>query len=205
MQVAIDNAKRRFDIDLTREIDLIKKDMGIKNNGYPAFWGIVKKGFNKQRVNSELICPMNYVFDIKTKDTRKRIGTLPMSAFFVKHELNENRRKCKKVEELIQKYSLELFNYNTDDDCDDEQYLLLRHDFDNLIEDIQNIYISKNYIGLMSWLINRAFSIGAGVRRNDDNIISTISTNKAILLKTLYTINPDALLKCFISKEKVDT
>ena len=40
--------------------------MDIKTNGYPAFWGIVKKGFNKQRVNSELICPMNYVFDIKT-------------------------------------------------------------------------------------------------------------------------------------------
>lgn len=205
MQVAIDNAKRRFDIDLTREIDLIKKDMDIKTNGYPAFWGIVKKGFNKQRVNSELICPMNYVFDIKTKDTRKRIGTLPMSEFFVKHEMDEHRRKCKKVEELIQKYSLELFNYNTDDDCDDEKYLLLRQDFDNLISDIQSTYISKNYLGLMSWLINRAFSIGAGVRRNDDSIMSTINTNKAILLKTLYTVNPDALLKCFIYKEKVDT
>ena len=205
MQVAIDNAKRRFDIDLTREIDLIKKDMDIKTNGYPAFWGIVKKGFNKQRVNSELICPMNYVFDIKTKDTRKRIGTLPMSEFFVKHEMDEHRRKCKKVEELIQKYSLELFNYNTDDDCDDEKYLLLRQDFDNLISDIQSTYISKNYLGLMSWLINRAFSIGAGVRRNDDSIMSTINTNKEILLKTLYTVNPDALLKCFIYKEKVDT
>lgn len=205
-QVAIDNAKRRFDIDLTREIDLIKKDMDIKQNRYPAFWGIVKEGFNKQRVNSELICPMNYVFDIKTNKYKDSDSTLPMSNFFVKHELIEHRRKCKKVEELIQKYSLDLFNYNTsDEDDNNEQYLLLRHDFDKLIEDIQAIYISKNYLGLMSWLINRAFSIGAGVRRNNDNILSTINTNKAILLKTLYTVNSDALLKCFVSKEKVDT
>jgi hypothetical protein len=203
-QVAIDNAKRRFDIDLTREIDLIKRDMDIRTNKYPSFWGIVKKGFNKQRVNPDLICPMNYVFDIKTNKYKNANSTLPMSDFFIKHELVEHRRKCKKVEELIQKYSLDLFNYNIDEN-DDEQYLLLRHDFDKLISDIQTTYISKNYVGLMSWLINRAFSIGAGVRRNDNAIMSTINTNKAILLKTLYTVNPDALLKCFISKEKVDT
>ena len=128
-----------------------------------------------------------------------------MDDFFIKHELDEHRRKCKKVEELIQRYSLKVYNYNVDEDDDNEQYLLLRQDFDNLIEDIKTVYVSKNYLGLMSWLINRAFSIGAGVRRNNDVILSTINTNKAILLKTLYTVNPDALLKCFISKEKVDT
>ena len=34
MQVAIDNAKRRFDIDLTEEISRIKEDMNIKENGF---------------------------------------------------------------------------------------------------------------------------------------------------------------------------
>lgn len=212
-QVAIDNAKRRFDIDLTREIELIKKDMNIKENGYPAFWGIVKKGFNKSRINKELKCPMNYIFDIELNKFRNKDSTLPMSEFFIKHELNEHRRKCKKVENLIQKYSLDLYNFYQkpkdsgclDDESETDVYLLLRSDFDEMISDIQSTYISKNYLGLMSWLINRAFSIGAGVRRNDSVIMSTISTNKAILLKTLYTVNPDALLKCFVSKEKVDT
>jgi hypothetical protein len=73
-----------------------------------------------------------------------------------------------------------------------------------MIKDIQQTYISKNYLGLMSWLINRAFVIGAGVRSKTDIMASTINMNKAILLKTLYTVNPDALLKCFVSKEKVD-
>lgn len=204
-QVAIDNAKRRFDVDLTNEIDLIKKDMNIKENGFPNFWTIVKKDFNKKRVNQDLICPMNYVFNIKANKYKNSDTTLPMDKFFIKHELNENRRKCKKVEELIQKYSLDLFNYNIDPNDDNDQYLLLRYDFDKLIEDIQTTYISKNYLGLMSWLINRAFGISAGVRRNNDNIISTINTNKAILLKTLYSVNKDALLKCFISKENLHT
>lgn len=228
-QVAIDNAKRRFDIDLTQEIAEIKKDMNIKENEYPSFWTVIRKGFDKayedelkkeikqakqedrdvdlnnvkkkSKIQKNLICPMNYIFDIKIKDIRKRVGTIPMSEFFVKHELDEHRRKCKKVEELIQNYSLELYNYNVDEEDDNnEKYLLLRHDFELLISDIQNIYISKNYLGLMSWLINRAFSIGAGVRRNNDAIMSTINTNKAILLKTLYSVNRDAFLKCFVSK-----
>ena len=52
MQVAIDNAKRRFDINLTEEIKRIKKDMDIKTYKYPSFWAIVKKNFNKKNINN---------------------------------------------------------------------------------------------------------------------------------------------------------
>ena len=204
-QVAIDNAKRRFDIDLTEEISRIKKDMDIKNNGYPAFWGIIRRDFNKKRINDKLMCPMNYIFDIKVKDIRQRIGTLPMESFFVKYDLDDTKRKSKKVEELIQKYSFELYvNYQkphsdgtSDDEEDADNYLLLRADFDDLICDIQQTYISKNYIGLMSWLIDRAYCITVGAKRNQHVIQSTINNNKAILLKTLYTVNSQALLQCF--------
>ena len=200
-QVAIDNAKRRFDIDLTEEIARIKKDMNIKENGYPAFWSVIRKGFNKKRINEQLMCPMNYIFDIKVKDIRQRIGTLPMENFFINHNVELDRRKSKKVEELIQKYSLSLYEHNVDnEDENNEDFLLLRNDFENLINDIQQIYISKNYMGLMSWLINRALSIGAGVRRNSDNIISTINTNRSLLLKVLYAVNKEAFLKCFYTK-----
>lgn len=200
-QVAIDNAKRRFDIDLTSEIKRIKNDMNIKENGYPKFWSIIRKGFNKSRINEDLVCPMNYIFDIKVKDTRQRVGTLPMSDFFVKFEMDEDRRKSKKVEELIQKYSLDLYNYNINDDEDDyDNYLLLRSDFEKLIKDIRSIYISKNYLGMMSWLIDRAFMITPNIRSNNASILSTINTNRSLLLKTLYDVNNDAFLKCFSKK-----
>jgi len=199
-QVAIDNAKRRFDIDLTEEISKIKKDMNIKENGYPAFWGIIRKGFNKSRINKELKCPMNYIFDIEVGKYRNNTATLPMSDFFVSYPLLEGRRKSKKVEEMIQEFSIDLYNYNVSDDENDEKYILLRSDFDLLIQRIQQLYISKNYIGLMSWLIDRAFCISLGARRNEHWLQSTINSNKALLLKTLYSTNSQALLGCFAKK-----
>lgn len=208
-QVAIDNAKRKFDIDLNTEISRIQEDMDIDNpnHGYPVFWKGVKdkkskKGqpkFKHERINHNLRCPMNSICDVQIQEFKPEKSTLPMESFFVKYELDEHRRKSKKVEELIQKYSLNLFNLNIEEDEEKEEYLLLRDDFDKLIEDIQSIYISKNYLGLMSWLIDRAFNISAGVkrRRTDGRIDSTINTNKSLLLKVLYNINQDSLLKCF--------
>lgn len=244
-QVAIDNAKRRFDIDLTEEIDSIKRDMNIKENKYPEFWLAIRKGFNKKaemlekeylnfknkdsvpaiykdmyensektkeeiledilkkysntnKINKTLECPMNYIYNLELSKYKSKESTIPMSTFFVKYKLNEHRRKSKAVEELIQKYSFDLLSYqaeSSDDTLDD--YLLLRGDFDDLVSDIKSVYISKNYLGLMSWLINRAFGVGAGVRRNNCNIQRNTDNNKSILLKVLYHINPDALLKCF--------
>ena len=56
-QVAIDNAKRRFDIELTDEIKRIKNDMDIEKNKYPSFWRIIKHGFKKKNINPD--CFMN--------------------------------------------------------------------------------------------------------------------------------------------------
>ena len=194
-QVAIDNAKRRYDIDLEKEIKRIKGDMNIKTNGYPKFWRLIRPSFNKGKINNELQCPMNYLFDLKIKEFKSNKSTLPMEYFFNKFELDENRRKCKKVEELIEKYSLDLFSYNVDDS--DDNYFLLRSDFDNLISDIQRTYLSKNYLGLMSWLIDRAFLITKKTSCNKDNMMSNIGKNKSILLKVLYDVNPENFLKVF--------
>jgi len=215
-QVAIDNAKRRFDIDLNNEIEKIQTDMDIKANGLPAFWSIIKKDKRKcknakerarrrkkmkerikAKINKKLNCPMNYIFDVEIGKFRSEETTLPMDHFFNFYEAPANRRKSKRIEELIQEYSLNLFKYNINPDDEDDDYLLLRSDYEKLIKDIQGVYISKNYLDLMSWLINRAFRIGSGVKRNKKEMISTINTNRSLLLKVLYDINQDAFLACF--------
>lgn len=205
-QVAIDNAKRQFDIDLNKEIDLIEKDMNVKINGYPKFWKHIKdkkckvgqKRFSKERINNKLKCPMNEIFNLKFIDSRSGEETLPMSYFFQKFELDGNNRiKSKKVEELIQKYSLDLYKSNQEDEEDSDDYLLMKNDFDEMIEEISLMYISKNYIGLMSWLIDRAFLITDNIKSNKFNIESKTNNNKSILLKTLYDINPQNILKIF--------
>lgn len=193
-QVAIDNAKRRFDIDLGGEINRIKKDLDIKRNGYPSFWKIIKKNFNGE-TNKNLICPMNYLYNLRLKEYRPSTPTLPMTDFFIKHNIEINRITCKRIENIIQKYSLKLYNGI---DEDDEYYLLLRSDFNELIFDLSQINIGNKYAGLMSWLIDRAFIITPDVKRNRKHIKSKLHNNKSLLIKTLYTINSKVFLSIFV-------
>ena len=195
-QVAIDNAKRRFDIDLTSEIKRIKNDIDIKTNMYPSFWQIIKRGFNEKYINDTLKCPMNYLYDLNLSEFHNSDSTLPMSHFFVKYEMTNNIRTCRKIEEIIAKYSLKLYESNNDS-LEDNDYLLLRKDFDDMIEEIQKIKISKNYLGLFSWMIDRAFKILPGSIRNQKSISSVLNKNKSILLRALYNVNSANLLKCF--------
>ena len=193
-QVSIDSAKRRYDIDISNEIRRIKGDMEIDKHGYPKFWTHIRRDFNKDRINQDLKCPMNYLCDIRFPISRMSKGVLPISYFFKKFELKENRRKSRRVERLIEKYSLALLDSQMNND---DEYFLMRSDFDELIEEIRGTYISKEYRGLMSWLVNRAFLITPQIMKNDARITSTTRKNKAILLKTLYTVNSSNLLDVF--------
>lgn len=193
-QVAIDNAKRKFDVTIDKEIKRIKDDMNIKLNKYPKFWKVIKHGFKKTNINTELQCPMNYLCDLELNNFRNKSSTLSMDNFFIKHNLEKDRRQCKKVEDLISKYSFELYNYNTNNT---EDFLLLRSDFDVLIQDIKKVYISSSYVGLISYLIDRAFVISPDMQRNVTRLKSNIGANKSLLLKILYDINKVSFLKCF--------
>lgn len=191
--------------------------MDIPNNKYPAFWQIIKPDFKAIRyrknnkkinmINQSLKCPMNELYKFKPDRFRSNETTLPLSQFFVKFEPVDNKKKCRKVEELIEKYSFNLYKYQIDDDTDVEDTLMMSDAFDDLIEDIRKVYISKNYLSLMSFLINRAFMITAQARGNKKVSSSKLDKNKSILIKTLYKVSPDQLLKVFSgnlrpSKEK---
>lgn len=195
-QAAIDNAKRTYSVNLSDEIARIKEELDIKKNGFPAFWSIIRPGFNKKRINPDLQCPMNYVYSMVCKTCKPSTSTLPISDFIEQIEPEMEHKKCKKVEELIEKYAFKLGKYNHSDENDDT-YWLLNDDFDEMINDIRQTYISKNYIGLMSWLISRTFSIPISVNGELVKETSGLSHNRSLLLKTLYTVNPKEFLRCF--------
>ena len=203
-QCAIDNAKRKYDIDITEEIKLIKRKIDIPHNGYPSFWSVIRPEFkrakNKSKLNRELKCPMNYIYRIKLPKYVPN-NMLPMEHFFIKHEFDSDRsslRKSKKVEQLIEKYSLRLLLASQSNETDNyDLMMILQEDFDKLIESIRTTYISNNYVGLISRLIDRAFRITPNFSRHSN---ANTSSNKALLLKTLYKVNSKAFLRCF--KEK---
>ena len=196
-QAAIDNAKRKFDVDISEEIKRIKSDMNVKQNGYPAFWAIIRKDFDKKKINHSLDCPMNRLCAKKLIKHRSPYSTIPMEEFFHNFPLEENRRKCKKVEDLIYKYRLNLLN----SEGEKEDYLILREDFEKLINDISQVYLSKSYLGLTSWLVDRAFCITpyakACATRVTGYTNSKTRANKALLMKVLYRISPKSVLAVF--------
>lgn len=199
-QASIDSAKRRFDIDIGKEIKRIKADMDMSTYGYPVFWKIIKRGFNDKYVNESLWCPMNDLYNLEIPKFRDTESTLPMSHFFNKFELSKNdiRRKSMKVEALITEYSLSIYDaIDTQHSDETGQYLLIRQDFDELIRAIQQINISHNYLGLFAWLVDRAFLITTGQIRKQNVTLSTTNKNKSILMKTLYGVNSQNLLQIF--------
>ena len=205
-QVAIDNAKRVYDIDLVDEIHKIKKDMNIDNNGYPKFWLMIHGDFDRKKINFNLKCPMNNLYDIQFQ-SKKYIKNIPINEFFIKYNLDVDRRKCRKVEDIIEKYSLMLYDDYQSEQSEidlnekDNDWLLCKNDFNDMIEEIKQIYISSSYLGLYSWLLDRAFGITnyqlAKQKEVSNKTQSMTDNNKALLMSVLYKINPQNLLKCF--------
>lgn len=207
MQCAIDNAKRTTLCDIPSEIKRLKKALMIDSNLYPDFWRIIRPEFNitrvvkgepKYMINHSLDCPMNRLYRYKTpRPTRSEEATIPIQEFFNYYEIKSDRKRCRRVEEIIQKYSIDLYNYNMEDDSNEEEYLLLRENFDELISDIRTTYISNNYLPLMSWLINRAFLITPAIQAQQYAVRTTLNKNRSLLLKTLYDVSPKQFLQVF--------
>ena len=196
-QCSIDSAKRRFCIDIPNEIKRIKKLVDVKGNGYPFFWLSIRRGFNPNLINKKLECPMNALCGYSLPKLDAKTPVIPFSEFFVAHRSPADKKLAKKVESYIQKYSIKLNEYNVGDERSYDDYLLLRYDYDELVSDIRDISVSKNSVGLVSWLINRAFIATPRLSCNSGTLNSKLHKNKSLLLKTLYDANPKVLLSCF--------
>lgn len=136
---------------------------------------------------------MNCVYKMKNKQV-KYTNIIPNTEFFIKHENTFPERKSRRVEKLIEDYSLEFYIQMQSDEPD---WFLLRSDYEDLIAELRSMTLSKNYLGLMAWLIDRALMITPSVRRNKDNIQTKLTKNRSLLLKVLYDINPKTFKKCF--------
>lgn len=184
---------------------------------YPLFWYQIKKkndarngskNFDSKKlsdkINLRLKAPMNLVAQFKAERKDHNTKTISISDFFVYHKLGETNYRCKKVEALIENYSLDLYRHETTSYNDVTEVksaeLLLRKDFNDLVNDIRKISLSSKYVGLISWLIDRSFTLSPGMKRNYEKYETKLDKNRSILFKVLYTVNRDAFLQCFKKK-----
>ena len=191
-QLSIDSAKKCYDVDIHAEIQRLKNLMNVKQNGYPAFFAGIRPDL-RNKVNPKIQCPMNCVYKMKNKQV-KYTNIIPNTEFFIKHENMFPERKSRRVEKLIEDYSLEFYIQIQSDEPD---WFLLRSDYEDLIAELRSMTLSKNYLGLMAWLIDRALMITPDIRRKKDVLQSKLSKNRSLLLKVLYDINPKTFKKCF--------
>lgn len=214
-QVCIDSSKKNYNIDINAEIDYIRKKLEISTNQLPEFWKATSmRGIRKQfknyelqqeqiqkvsnKINPELHCPMNMVYQIKIPRINENVTLKGMREFFVKIPCNEDIKLSRRIESLINKYSLELYSDRTNGQLQDsDNYILYREDFDELVEEIRQSVLPSKYISLFSWLVDRAFVITPPIIKNRNKLAKGLSKNRPLLLKCLYTANPEALLKCF--------
>lgn len=200
-QCSIDGTKRTFDVNIPGEIKRIKEEIQVKKTGYPAFWRDIRPDLNRNLVNYNLVAPMNAVHNLSAGKTNYKMNTIPINEFFINHENEMPQKKSRKIEQLIEKYGLEYRNQIIDHkkNSEDADWILIRADYEDLLEDIRKITMPNKYLGLMSWLINRCFAITPGVVRNKDKIQTKLNKNRSLLLKVLYDLNPKMFLKCFKS------
>lgn len=197
-QCSIDSTKRSFDIDIPGEIKRIKDEINIKKNGYPAFWRDIRRDCNKNLINYNLRCPMNAVHSLTVGRADFKKDTISISELFINHENEMTQKKSRAIERLIEKYNLEIVEAQKNKRQGKEvDYLLLRSDYEDLLDEIRRISLPNKYIGLMSWLVNRCFIMTPNMASNKDKIQSKLNKNRPLLLKILYDLNPYLLLKCF--------
>lgn len=200
-QCCIDNAKRTFNIDIPSEIRRIKQELEISKKGLPIFWKLIKRdGVDyTEKINEHIICPMNEIYKLKIPRVDKNSKTIPLKKFFKTIPRIGNYNTNVKIEELIKQFELEYTTFVINEETDDNDYFLLRKDFDDLIKALEKVKISRNYLSLCSWLINRAFGLTTASKENSTEEFR----NKQVLLKTLYTSSPNNILEVF-SKEPMD-
>ena len=112
-----------------------------------------------------------------------------------------DRKQSRKVEEWIEKYSIRYYASIREEYIYtgeyDKEFLLIRSDFDELINDIRQIRLSTNYRDLVCYLINRGFLLSTAVKNNSAKLSRKTDKNRSILLKVLYEVNPKLFLSCF--------
>lgn len=194
-QVAIDNAKRAYNVNLGKEITRIRNldCMNVRINNIkakPSFWQYISKQV-KQESLIDVNCPMEHLQealkDIKNGSTKQ--NTINNMKFIKTITGKANDKQIKKIEEAIKKYDDAVKKHHDlsaknvideDDEKWEEEQLILQEEVINYISSL------KMQPKTMQILVTKALSEGG-----ENNKFKTK------LLNSLYKAHTDTFLSVF--------
>lgn len=209
-QVAIDSAKRTFNVKVTSELrrlsikckEIIENKWTDDKKGiyYPKFYEeIMKMKDTKKNIpeeqTGEFVCPMDIIYKIideKVIDTRKQKKYQTVTdgfSYVFRYDKNEfagfkrDSKQYKKITSIVEEYYWHVKRLSIDDENYSEQ---VSFEFDVCMAKLKKLKINKATMGS---LIQYAFSGHCNI--------------KSKLLVALYDYNKNTFLECFVNDQNI--
>lgn len=195
-QCSIDSAKRIFEIEINKEINRLCKSECLPTEGkkmlYPEFFYKITKEkkqaaedeFEEKIAPQKLNCPMDILPDLIRKgviDLRKypklKLSKQHYSTWFKYISTPREKRQYKTIANIIQTH------YNTINSLDNEQKNEKNKEFEVLARKIKTNVLKNDVMHVL--IAYALFGNGSRIRN--------------YLLATLYVVNKESFLNCFIT------
>jgi len=156
-----------------------------------------KKDKIKNRINEDLICPMNWLQDILDEiKMSNNSNSIPTDEFFIKIKGKPQNKQMTKIKKIIERYD-KFVKYLSVKYCNDEEMLYIKL---NQATDIVVSQLRKIKIGNIV-TINRLIEIALGIAKPNNNFKEKHRIKYARkVLNMLYKMDKDKFLLNFKSK-----
>lgn len=219
-QVIIDGCKREYEIDGNKEIDRISKlpcmliELDGKKCDFPEFMKYTReikytkngkelpqdeidesKNKLKNRINKNLVCPMNWLeYWIDKIQNASTSETIPTEQFFIKMDGYANNRQMSKIRQIIEDYDYYIKNVQANTFLDDDTSTELIVNKSKMVLD----ELSKIKVGNIV-TINRLIETSLGIESKNNSSIYYNKSQKYTrkMLNCLYKMNKEKFLLNF--------
>lgn len=216
-QVAIDGCKKVFEVDVNDDIARIRSQECMnKEKDYPMFmkWTHevpitkngrerpekdIKKDKNriKQRINNDIVCPMNWLEEKLDKiQGAEKNNVVDTKDFFINYPGYANNHQMSKIRKIIEDYdgyTKRIVAFLSVEPESDDLIELLIDKSKSVLEELRKLKITK-------YTMNRLIGSVLGVDRCVRSEFKYRETSKYIrkMLNVLYKVNKDQFLNNFI-------
>ena len=195
-QIAIDLAKKTFDINVKKEITRIQKLQCMKRVGkikYPEFYAAIKQTRTDKKFEADEVghmnCPMDILYDYINKSIDRRVDNSKytnLSRLIDRSLIDKkdiNKYKIDKFKEEFNKYNESIHKLNANADDYDEATLYK-------LKKLQATILAGKFKKDMS--INTFIAL---IKYADYN-------NNSVLLNELFKVNEELFVQCFVKSDE---